>query len=147
MTAPDGYEARLRESFARQAAMRTIGAEIAHVAPGEVDLRMAYREDLTQQHGFIHAGIIGALADSACGYAAYTLMAPDDGVLTVEFKINLLEPAAGERFVARGRVVRAGRTLTICRGDAYATAGATERHVATVAATMMAMRGRAGATA
>jgi len=138
---------RVRESFARQRFMATIGASIAHLAPGEVDLELGYDEALTQQDGFLHAGVVAAALDSACGYAAYTLMAPDDGVLTVEFKINLLEPAAGERFVARGRVVRAGRTLTICRGDAYATAGATERHVATVAATMMAMRGRAGATA
>jgi uncharacterized protein (TIGR00369 family) len=125
VTAPDGYEARLRESFARQAAMRTIGAEIAHVAPGEVDLRMAHRDDLTQQHGFIHAGIISALADSACGYAAYTLMPPDAGVVSIEFKVNLVAPAAGEAFVARARVKKAGRTVTVCTADVFAMRGMT----------------------
>jgi hypothetical protein len=88
---PD-FEARVRASFARQAAMATIGAEIAHLAPGEVDLRMPYRAELTQQHGFMHAGIVGTLADSACGYAAYTLMPADAAVLSVEYKLNLLAP-------------------------------------------------------
>lgn len=142
MTAPDGYEARLRESFARQAAMRTIGAEIAHVAPGQVDLRMPYREDLTQQHGFVHAGIIGALADSACGYAAYTLMPPEAGVVSVEFKLNLMAPAAGEAFVARARVKKAGRTITVCTADVFAIRGGEERLVAAMQGTMMTLLDR-----
>lgn len=88
-----GFQARVRASFANQAAMRTLGAEIVHVAPGEVDLRLPFRDDLTQQHGFMHAGIIGAVADSACGYAAYTLMPADAAVLSVEYKLNLMAPA------------------------------------------------------
>jgi uncharacterized protein (TIGR00369 family) len=140
---PD-FEARIRASFAQQRFMATIGASIAHVAPGEVDLELGFDERLTQQHGYLHAGVVAAALDSACGYAAYTLMDADAGVLTVEFKLNLLEPAAGERFAARGRVIRAGRTLTVCRGDAYARAGdgEGERHVATLAATMMAVRAK-----
>jgi uncharacterized protein (TIGR00369 family) len=146
VTAPDGYETRLRESFARQAAMRTIGAEIAHVGPGEVDLRMAHRDDLTQQHGFIHAGIISALADSACGYAAYTLMPPDAGVVSVEFKVNLVAPAAGEAFVARARVKKAGRTITVCTADVFAIRDGQERMVATMQGTFMALVDRPGMT-
>ncbi|HEX6746035.1 MAG TPA: PaaI family thioesterase [Longimicrobium sp.] len=146
MTAPDGYEARLRESFARQAAMRTIGAEIAHVAPGEVDLRMPHREDLTQQHGFMHAGIVGALADSACGYAAYTLMPPHAGVVSIEFKLNLVAPAAGEAFVARARVKKAGRTITVCNADVFALRGGEERLVATMQGTFMTLVDRPGMT-
>jgi uncharacterized protein (TIGR00369 family) len=146
VTAPDGYEARLRDSFAKQAAMATLGAEIAHVAPGEVDLRMPYRAGLTQQHGFIHAGIVCALADSAAGYAAYTLMPPDAAVLSVEFKMNLMAPAAGDWFVARGRVKKAGRTLTVVTSDVFAMRDGGERLVATMQGTMMTVmdRGLAG---
>ncbi|HSU17750.1 PaaI family thioesterase [Longimicrobium sp.] len=146
MTAADGFEARVRDSFARQTAMATMGAEIAHVAPGEVDLRMAYRADLAQQHGFLHAGIVSALADSACGYAAYTLMPPDAGVVSVEFKVNLMAPAAGESFVARARVKKAGRTLTVCNADVFALRAGEERLIATMQATMMTLldRGLAG---
>ena len=142
MTAPDGYEARLRENFARQTVMATLGAEIAHVAPGEVDLRMPYRPELTQQHGYLHAGIVTTLADSAAGYAAYTLMPPDAEVLSVEFKVNLMAPATGQGFVARGRVKKAGRTLTIVTADVFATGGGEERIVATMQGTMMTMRPR-----
>jgi len=146
VTAADGFEARVRDSFARQTAMATMGAEIAHVAPGEVDLRMAYRADLAQQHGFLHAGIVSALADSACGYAAYTLMPPDAGVVSVEFKVNLMAPAAGESFVARARVKKAGRTLTVCNADVFALRAGEERLIATMQATMMTLldRGLAG---
>ena len=133
---------RIRESFARQRFMETIGARLVHVAPGEVDLELPFAERLTQQHGFVHAGAVAAVLDSACGYAALTLMDEDAAVLTVEFKIDLLAPAAGQRLVARGRVVKAGRTLTVCRGDAYAYEGEAERHVATLGATMMALRER-----
>ena len=129
----------MRASFARQSLMATLGARLAHVAPGEVDVELAFDDRLTQQHGYLHAGALTAALDSACGYAALTLMPEEAAVLTVEFKVNLLAPAAGERFVARGRVVRAGRTLTVCRGDAGAFAGDEERHVATMTATMMAL--------
>jgi uncharacterized protein (TIGR00369 family) len=104
--APD-IEARVRASFARQRVMRTLGAELAVIGPGRVEIELPFREDLTQQHGFIHAGIVSAIADSACGYAAFTLMPARAAVLTVEFKINLLAPAKGERLVARARAVRA----------------------------------------
>src|ERR1700741_2240575 len=125
-----GYEARVRASFARQAAMATIGAEIAHLAPGEVDLRMPYRAELTQQHGFVHAGIIGTLADSACGYAAFTLMPEDPAILSVEYKLNLMAPAAGDAFVARARVKKAGRTLSVVTADVFALREGEERLVA-----------------
>lgn len=137
-------EARVRESFARQQFMATIGAQLVHVSPGRVEIELPFSERLTQQHGLLHAGVVAAAMDSACGYAALTLMDEDAAVLTVEFKINLLEPAAGERLVARGRVVRAGRTLSVCQGEAVSVVGDAERHVATMAATMMAVRGRDG---
>jgi uncharacterized protein (TIGR00369 family) len=136
-----GYEARVRASFARQEFMATIGADLVLVEPGAVDIELPFGTHLTQQHGYVHAGAIAGAIDSACGYAALTLMDADTAVLTVEFKINLLERAAGERFVARGRVVRPGRTLTTCRGDAFACADGAERHVATVVATMISLRG------
>lgn len=135
---PD-FEARVRDSFARQAAMRLIGAELARVAPGEVDIRLPFRADLTQQHGSLHAGIVTAIADSACGYAALTLMPPSAGVVSVEFKVNLLAPAAGEAFVARARVKRSGRTLSVCTADVYALRDGEERPVATMLGTMMAV--------
>ncbi|GEJ59236.1 PaaI family thioesterase [Anaeromyxobacter diazotrophicus] len=138
------FDARVRASFARQAMMATLGATLERVAPGEVDLRLPFRADLTQQHGFLHAGAMTAVADSACGYAALTLMPADAAVLTVEFKVNLLAPGKGESFVARGRVLKAGRTLTTCAGDVFASAGSEERLVLTMLATMMAVRDRAG---
>jgi uncharacterized protein (TIGR00369 family) len=139
-------EARVRQSFARQTFMETLGAELARVAEGEVDIALPFSEGLVQQDGFLHAGAIAALTDSACGYAALTTMEDGAEVLTVEFKLNLLAPAAGDRFVARGRVVRSGRTLTVSRGDAYALSGNGEKHVATMTATLIAVRrGPAGA--
>lgn len=132
-----GFEARVRRSFASQRAMETIGARLARVAPGEVDVELAFRDDLTQQNGFLHAGIVSTVMDSACGYAALTLMPADAGVLSIEFKVNLLAPARGERVIARGRVVRAGRTISVCTGDAFAVQDGAERHVATMTATMM----------
>jgi uncharacterized protein (TIGR00369 family) len=132
-------EERVRESFARQGLMATLGARLARVQPGEVDVELSFEERLTQQHGYLHAAALTAVLDSACGYAALTLMPEEAAVLTVEYKVNLLAPAAGERFLARGRVVRAGRTLTVCRGDAVAFVGDDERHVVTMTATMMAV--------
>ncbi len=132
---------RVRESFARQRFMTTLGASLSLVEPGAVDIELPFDASLTQQHGFLHAGVVAAIADSACGYAALTLMDADAAVLSVEVKLNLLEPAAGERFAARGRVVRAGRTLTVCRADVFGLDGDDDRHVATMLATMMAVRG------
>jgi len=136
---PD-YEARVRASFARQAAMATVGAHLLRVAPGEVEIELPFREDLTQQHGYLHAGVVTAVVDSACGYAAMSLTPPGGEVLSVEFKINLLSPAAGERFLARARVVRAGRNVTVCAGDAFALRDGREKLVATMLATMMNVR-------
>jgi len=132
-------EARIRRSFARQGYMTVIGAELVHVAAGEVDIVLPFSEGLTQQDGYIHAGVVAGATDSACGYAALTMMEANAEVLTVEFKINLLAPAAGERLVARGRVLRSGRTLTVCRGDAVMMSDGEEKHVATLTATLMAI--------
>ena len=138
---PD-FEGRVRASFARQRAMATIGAQLVRVVPGEVELEMPFREDLTQQHGFLHAGIVTALVDSACGYAALSVLDRDAAVLSVEFKVNLLAPARGERMRAVGRVVKPGRTLVVCTGEVVAVAGRAESVVALIQATMMAVRGR-----
>ena len=132
-------EARIRRSFARQGYMTAIGAELVHVAAGEVDIMLPFSERLTQQDGYIHAGVVAGVTDSACGYAALTTMEANAEVLTVEFKINLLAPAAGERLVARGRVLRSGRTLTVCRGDAVTMSDGEEKHVATLTATLIAI--------
>jgi uncharacterized protein (TIGR00369 family) len=132
-------EARVRESFARQGYMAAIGAELVHVESGEVDIALPFSDDLTQQDGYLHAGVVAGATDSACGYAALTRMDAAAEVLTVEFKINLLAPAAGERLVARGRVLRAGRTLTVCRGDAVTISDGLEKHVAALTATMIAV--------
>jgi uncharacterized protein (TIGR00369 family) len=132
-------EARIRDSFARQAYMATLGAELVHIAAGEVDIALPFSDRLTQQDGFLHAGAVAGVTDSACGYAALTTMAADAEVLTVEFKINLLAPAAGERLVARGRVIRSGRTLAVCRGDAFTISDGREKHVATLTTTMIAV--------
>jgi len=138
---PD-YERRVRESFARQSAMVTLGMRLLRVAPGEVEIGLGFREDLAQQHGYLHAGVVAAAVDTACGYAALTLTESGAEVLSVEFKLNLLSPAAGERFVARARVVRAGRNITVCSGDVFALKGSgEEKVVATMLATMMTVRG------
>jgi uncharacterized protein (TIGR00369 family) len=134
-------------TFERQRAMRTLGISIARLEPGEVDLAMAYSPDLTQQNGFVHAGVITAGLDSACGIAAFTLMPAGSDILTVEFKTNLLAPAKGERFVFRGVVVKAGRTLTVCEGRAYAWHEGIETLIATMTGTLMALPRREGATA
>ncbi len=137
---PD-YARRVRENFARQTFMATLGARLASVRPGEVVIELAPRPELAQQHGYVHAGAVASVVDSACGYAASTLMPADSEVLSVEFKLNLLAPAAGDLLVARGRVVRAGRTLTVCQGEVVARTGAGERAVAVMQATMMRVAG------
>jgi uncharacterized protein (TIGR00369 family) len=143
-TAEAGFEQRVRDSFARQRAMATLGARLLRVAPGEVEIELPYREDLTQQHGYLHAGIVTTVLDSAAGYAAFTLMPADAGVVSVEFKTHLLAPATGERLVARARVVRAGRTVTVCQADGFMVDAGEERHVAMLVGTMMTLRGRDG---
>ena len=113
-------EQRIRESFDKQAFMKLLGAELVHVATGEVDIALSFDAKLTQQHGFLHAGVTTSIADSACGYAALSLMPEDAAVLSVEFKVNMLAPAQGRRFLARGRVVRSGRNITVVKGDVLA---------------------------
>jgi uncharacterized protein (TIGR00369 family) len=136
-TQDSDYEQRIRESFARQQVMQLIGATLKHVEPGAVDINLPFREDLTQQNGFIHAGIITTVADSACGYAAYTLMPAGSEVLSVEFKVNLLRPAEAEVFVAEARVLKAGKTLTVTRCDVYGKTGEVVKLIATMLATMI----------
>jgi len=136
------YGERVRDSFSKQVFMATLGARLGHVAAGEVDIELPVRASLTQQHGFVHAGALAAVLDSSAGYAAFTLMPAGAAVLSIEFKLNLLEPARGERVLARGRVVRAGRTITVCRADAVAFAEGRETLVATLQGTMMCVEGR-----
>ncbi len=138
------FAERVRSSFARQQAMQTLGIEIARLDPGEIELAMPYNSAYTQQHGFMHAGIMTTALDSACGYAAFSLMPADAAVLTVEFKTNLIAPAKGERFAFRAQVVKAGRTLTFCDARAFAIDHGEERLVATMTGTLMALFERDG---
>ena len=137
------YEQRVRDSFALQGVMHHMGAQLGLITPGAVDIELAWAKELTQQHGFLHAGVVSAALDSACGYAAFTLMVPEAEVLTIEFKINLLAPAQGERFRMEGRVLKPGRTITVCEGRAYALHGGGEKLIATMGCTLMAIAGRA----
>jgi uncharacterized protein (TIGR00369 family) len=131
------FAARVRASFGRQKAMSLIGATLTVVEPGAVEIALPYRNDITQQKGFVHGGIIGMIADTACGYAAFSLMPADCSLVTVEYKINILSPAT-TALVARGEVVRAGRTLTIARAEVYAEG---RKHVATMQQTLMMLPG------
>lgn len=140
---PD-FEARVRRSFEKQRVMRTLGVLLGRVAPGEVELTLPFREDLSQQHGFLHAGVVTTVADSAAGYAALTLMPPGAAVLSIEFKVNLLAPAKGEAIVARGRVVKAGRTVSVVHADVFARDGSEEKLVSTLVGTMMVVQERPG---
>ena len=135
---PD-FEARVRGSFARQNAMGLIGARMTRVEPGRVDIELPVREDLGQQHGFVHGGIVGMIADSAGGYAAFTLMPADASVLTVEYKVNMLAPAEGDLLVARGEVLKPGRSLSVVRADVWARRGDKETRVAAMQQTLMVM--------
>ncbi len=141
--ADPAFEARVRASFARQQMMATLGAILERVAPGEVEIRLPFRAALSQQHGFLHAGAMTAVVDSACGYAALTLMPPGAAVLSVEFKVNLLAPGKGD-VLARGRVLKGGRTLTVCTGEVFSNEGGAEKLVVTMTATMMTVRDRPG---
>lgn len=141
------YVERVRASFGRQRAMALLGAQLRTVLPGQTEIVLPFREELSQQHGFIHAGIVTAIADSACGYAALSLMPLGVGVLTIEFKVNLLNPASGARLVARGQVVKPGRTLMVCTADITAEQeDGSARPVALMQATMMVVRERSGIT-
>jgi len=135
-------EARVRASFDRQGAMRLIGARLFALRPGYCAVELPYRDDLTQQHGYLHAGIVGAIADSAGGYAGFTLFPDDASVLTVEYKLNLIAPAAGERFVAEAEVVKPGRTLAVTRGEVYAEGAGRRTLCAIMQQTLIVMAGR-----
>lgn len=139
-----GIGRRVAESFEKQGFMTTLGARLLRVAPGEVEIELPVGPLVSQQHGFVHAGAVAAIADSACGYAALTRMPAGVGVLTAEFKINLLAPAAGERLIARGRVVKAGRTLTLALAEVFAVRDGAEKLCAMLTATCMAVGGREG---
>ncbi len=141
---PD-YAEQVRQSFARQAFMSHLGAELVDVSPGRCEIGLAHRPELTQQHGYVHGGAIGAIVDSAMGYAGYSLAPPGSSVLTVEYKLNLVAPAAGERLIARGEVIKAGRTLTVCRGDVVVVADGAETLCATATQTLMILANRADA--
>lgn len=137
---PD-FAARVRASFDSQAFMQHVGAELTRVEPGHCTVEARHVAELTQQHGFFHAGVVATLADDAAGYAAYTLMGADDSILTVEFKLNLVAPADGDRLVARGEVLRAGRTLATCRADVFVVRDGAEHLCAASQATLMRLAG------
>ena len=143
--AEEGFALRVRDSFARQAVMATLGAQLESVDPGRVVITMQHRPELTQQHGFLHAGIVSTALDSACGYAAFSLMPADAAVLTIEFKVNLLAPARGPDFRFEAEVTKAGRTISVVDGSAWQTdANGQPQRVATMTATVMTVRGRDG---
>ncbi len=142
------FKEKVIESFERQKAMQTLGISIKSVEAGEVTLSMAHSDALTQQHGFIHGGIVSTILDSACGYAAFTLMPADTAILSIEFKVNLLSPAKGEQFVAIGKVKKAGKTISVCEGELFAMPvndseqNTAPKLVATMSCTLMAIANR-----
>lgn len=138
---PD-FKTRVRESFERQRFMDYIGALLTDLGPGSCEIRLPYRTELTQQHGFFHGGVVGTLADNSAGYAAFTLMPADATILTVEYKLNLMAPGKGEELVARGQVLRAGRTLTVCKADVYAVEDGKETICASMLETLIRLDGR-----
>jgi uncharacterized protein (TIGR00369 family) len=138
---PD-FAARVRDSFARQPLMAHLGATLAAVEPGYCEIHLPWRRELTQQHGYIHGGALAAIIDSAAGYAAFSLMPADASVLTVEYKLNLLRPGEGERMIARGRVIKPGRSLSVANADAFAVRDGVETLCVTSIHTLMAMHGK-----
>jgi len=140
---PEKQKERVRASFAKQG-LTTLGATLESVSPGMVEILVSPNPAILQQHGFVHGGVVSAIADSAAGYAALSLMPADTGVLTTEFKINFLAPAAGERILARGRVVKAGRTLTLAQAEVFAKTREQEKLIALLTATLMVVKGRDG---
>lgn len=139
---PD-YATRVRASFGRQQVMAWLGASLTHLNPGHCEITLPHKPELTQQHGYIHGGIIGTIGDTAAGYAAYTLMPHDASVLTVEYKMNIMAPGDGECLIARGEVIRAGRSLVIARADVFAVKAGKEIHCASLLQTLMTMHGKA----
>jgi uncharacterized protein (TIGR00369 family) len=142
MNAHPGFEERVRLSFAKQGAMGLIGARLSKIAAGEVEIELPFKSEHSQQHGFLHAGILTTALDSACGYATYSLFPPDAGILTIEFKVNLLAPGDGELFRLVGKVRKAGRTISLAEGEAYAIKNGREKLIATMTATTMTIAGR-----
>ena len=138
---PD-FAARVRDSFGRQPFMNHIGARITSLAPGFCEIEVVSRRELTQQHGFVHGGVLASIADSAAGYAAFSLMPADATILTVEYKLNILRPGDGEVMIARGRVVKPGRTLSVVQSDVFARRGGKEELVLTSLQTLMRLDGR-----
>lgn len=130
-------EARIRETFGLQKVMSTLGASLTQIQVGQVQIRWPYNLDFTQHNGFLHAGIVTTIVDTACGCAAYTQMSPESGVLTVEFKVNFLSPAKGDYFVATGQVIKAGQTITVCEGRVVAYTESSEKLIAVMQATMI----------
>lgn len=139
---PD-FADRVRDSFSRQSFMATIGAELTDIGPGQVEIHLPYQDSLCQQHGYFHGGVIGALADNVGGYAAFSLMAPENSVLTVEYKMNIVAPGDGEALIARGQVLRPGRTLTVCQAQVFAVKDGKEKLCATALCTLMTLVGQA----
>ena len=145
LVADGDYETRVRSSFERQKVMETMGAEMTRVSPGIVEIELPYDARFTQQHGFLHAGVISTVLDSACGYAAYSVMPADAAVLTIEFKVNLLAPGKGDRFLFRGAVTKPGRTIIVADGQAYAIdEDGAAKLIATMTGTLMTVTGRQG---
>lgn len=142
MSHPQFNEARVRTSFANQPFMHTVHATLERVEPGAVEIEMPLWDGIRQQHGFAHGGVVGTIADSACGFAALSIAAPDGGVLTTEFKCNFVAPAVGEKLIARGSIIKAGRTLTLTEARVFAVAEGKERLCAHMTATIMTVQGR-----
>ena len=138
----DAVGERIRRSFSRQGAMRTLSAELTSVSQGVVEIEMPFDEKLTQQHGFLHAGVISAVLDTACGYAAYSVIDADASILTIEFKVNLMSPGRGDRFLFRGEVTKPGSNIIVADGRGYAISDGPAKLIATMTGTMMVVRGR-----
>ena len=138
------YKEKVLESFNRQGIMKTVNASVLSIQPGEVELKFPYQPNLTQQHGFVHAGIVSTVLDSACGYAAFSLMPENAAVLTIEFKVNLLSPARGDWFRAMGKVKKFGKTITVTEGELFAYVGKEQKLVATMVDTIMSVYDRDG---
>lgn len=142
MTDPGDFESRIRQSFRRQGAMAMLGAELTRVEKAMVEIELPYDHKLTQQHGLLHAGVISAALDAACTYAAYTTIAPEVSLLTIEFKVNLMSPGRGERFLFRGEITKPGSTIIVADGRAYAISDGPAKLIASMTGTMMVIRGR-----
>ncbi|QRM53963.1 PaaI family thioesterase [Sinorhizobium sp. BG8] len=138
------FHQRVTDGFARQGAMRLIGAELTRIEHGTIEIELPFNDELTQQHGILHAGVISAALDSACGLAAYTMIDPDASILTIEFKVNLMSPGRGERFLFRGEVTKPGTTIIVADGRGYALTEGPAKLIASMTGTMMVVRGREG---